>query len=70
MEELLAKLPWTAVVFLCLTVGLAPYWPPHLMEKLFLLFRGRLVRPLDWFDLFLHSVPWALLVLKAIYSLH
>lgn len=68
MTDLLDKLPWAAIVFLCLTLGLAPYWPPHLLEKLGMLFRGRLVRPLDWFDLFLHSAPWLLLILKAVYS--
>ena len=65
MRELLDKLPWAAVIFLCLTLGLAPYWPPHLFEKLFLLSQGKLVRPVDWFDLFLHSSPWLILLLKA-----
>jgi len=23
------------------------------------------VRPIDWFDLFLHASPWVLLILKA-----
>jgi hypothetical protein len=68
MEALLEKLPWSAVIFLCLTLGLAPYWPPHILEKLFMLFSGRLVRPIDWFDLFLHSTPWVLLALKAIFA--
>jgi hypothetical protein len=66
MKELLEKLPWSAVIFLCLTLGLAPYWPPHLFEKLALLVQGRLVRPIDWFDLFLHSAPWLILMLKAL----
>ena len=68
MADLLDKLPWAAIVFLCLTLGLAPYWPPHLLEKLAMLFRGKLVRPIDWFDLLLHSAPWLLLILKAVYS--
>lgn len=66
MKELLEKLPWSAVIFLCLTLGLAPYWPPHLFEKLVLLVRGRLVRAVDWFDLLLHSTPWLVLMLKAL----
>jgi len=70
MIDLLHKLPWTAVVFLCLTLGLAPYWPPHLVEKILLLFRGQLVRPVDWFDLVLHGLPWVLLLLKAVYSVN
>ena len=30
-----------------------------------MLFQGRLVKPLDWFDLFLHGIPWVLLGGKA-----
>jgi len=67
IKGLLELLPMPAVVFLCLTLGLAPFTPPHLVEKLIMLFQGRLHRPLDWFDLFLHSSPWILLVLKLIY---
>jgi hypothetical protein len=68
MESLFARIPWSAVIFLCLTLGLAPYWPPHLFEKLFMLVKGRLVRPIDWFDLLLHSAPWLLLLLKAFFG--
>jgi len=68
VTDLLDKLPWGAVVVLCLTLGLAPYWPPHVLEKFGMLFKGRLIRSIDWFDLFLHSAPWLLLVLKAVYS--
>jgi hypothetical protein len=38
---------------------------PHVLEKLGMLTRGQLVRPIDWFDLFLHGAPWALLLAKA-----
>jgi hypothetical protein len=65
METMIAKLSWEAVIFLCLTLGLAPYAPPHIYEKLRMLFRGQLVRPIDWFDLLLHAAPWLLLMLKA-----
>ena len=64
MTDLLDKLPLSAVIFLCLTLGLAPYVPPHLYEKLRMLFRGELKRPVDWFDLFLHASPWMLLAMK------
>lgn len=69
MESVLAKVPWDLALIACLTLGLAPYRPPHIWEKLAMLSKGRLRRPLDWFDLFLHGAPWILLVLKAIYSL-
>lgn len=62
----LDQIPWAVVLLLCLTLGLAPFAPPHLWEKLQMLFEGRLVRPLDWFDLFFHAAPWVLLVLKSV----
>jgi hypothetical protein len=69
MEELISKLPWGFAVLLCLTLGLAPFTPPHIWEKINMLARGKLVRPIDWFDLILHSIPWALLISKAIFSI-
>ncbi len=64
----LDQIPWAVVVVLCLTLGLAPFAPPHLWEKLQMLFEGRLVRPIDWFDMLLHAAPWLLLVLKIVRS--
>ena len=60
----LVELPWLPVVLLCLTLGLAPFSPPHLVEKLQMLADGTLSRPLDWFDLVMHASPWLLLLLK------
>ena len=65
----LDQIPWVIVVLLCLTLGLAPFAPPHLWEKLQMLFAGELVRPIDWFDLLFHAAPWLLLVAKAIREL-
>ena len=62
----LDQIPWAIVVLLCLTLGLAPFAPPHLWEKLVMLAQGRLVRPIDWFDLVFHAVPWMLLLAKAV----
>lgn len=62
----LDKLPWDLLIIACLTLGLAPFNPPHIWEKLQMLFRGKLVRPIDWFDLFMHGIPWVLLILKGI----
>ncbi len=67
--DYLSKLPWGLLILACLTLGLAPFNPPHLWEKLQMLAKGTLVRPIDWFDLVLHATPWVLLVLKAIASL-
>ena len=66
LRDLLARIPLGLLVLLCLTLGLAPYSPPHIWEKLTLLARLELRRPLDWFDLLLHGVPWILLGLRAI----
>ena len=62
-------LSWPIVILLCLTLGLAPFAPPHIWEKLQMLAQGRLVRPLDWFDLLLHAAPWILLLLKGVRAL-
>lgn len=57
---------WNVIIFLCLTLGLAPFAPPHIWEKLNMLVKGTLKRPLDWFDLFLHAAPWLLLLAKIV----
>lgn len=67
--EFIAKMPWGLIILACLTLGLAPFSPPHIWEKLQMLSKGQLVRPIDWFDLVLHGTPWALLILKGIVSL-
>ncbi len=64
----IAKLPWGLVIIACLTLGLAPFFPPHIWEKLVMLKNGTLSRPIDWFDLFYHGLPWMLLILKAVSS--
>ncbi len=52
-------------ILLALTLGLAPFFPePHLVEKIRMLFGGRLVRPLDMVDLAFHLAPWLLLAAK------
>lgn len=63
------QLNWGVVIILCATLGLAPFSPPHIVEKLSMLIRGNLVKPLDWFDLFFHGIPWILLILKITASL-
>ncbi len=60
----LDKLPWPILILACLTLGLAPFAPPHIWEKLQMLTQGKLVRPIDWFDLVFHAAPWILLLAK------
>jgi len=59
------KLSWGLLIIACLTLGLAPFFPPHIWEKLVMLKNGELVRPIDWFDLVYHGLPWLLLITKA-----
>jgi len=61
----LDDLPLIMAVVLALTLGLAPFTPePHIWEKLKMLAAGTLVRPIDIFDLLLHTAPWLLLFAK------
>ncbi len=61
----LADLPYTVLIAMAILMALAPFGStPHLLEKWRMLFHGTLRRPLDWFDLVLHSAPIVLLVLK------
>ena len=59
------SLDWILVVVACLTLGLAPFTPPHIVEKLQMLAKGKLVKPIDWIDMFFHGIPWILLIIKA-----
>jgi hypothetical protein len=63
--QFLIKLPWGLLIIACLTLGLAPFFPPHIWEKLVMLKDGTLKRPIDWFDLVYHGIPWILLIMKA-----
>ncbi|PFG63129.1 hypothetical protein AXZ77_1726 [Thioclava sp. ES.031] len=52
-------------VLLAALLGLAPFTPePHIWEKLKMLVAGTLVRPIDWFDLVMHGLPWIVLAVK------
>ncbi|AUC77586.1 hypothetical protein [Olleya sp. Bg11-27] len=52
------------ILLLCLTLGLAPFFPePHLWGKLKWIAGGATgMHPKDWFDVFLHGLPWVLLI--------
>ena len=56
---------YSILVPVAVLLALAPFVPePHLVEKLRMLSRGQLSRPIDIFDLFLHATPLALLLVK------
>jgi hypothetical protein len=64
--QFMSKIPWLVIIVACLTLGLAPFNPPHIYEKIVMLIRGDLKRFIDWFDLIMHSAPWVLLLMKAV----
>ena len=67
MGGFIDRLPWWIVGFMVLTLGLAPFFPePHIWEKLKMLMAGELRDGFDWFDLILHSAPWALALVKGL----
>ena len=55
---------WKIIVLLCLTLGLAPFYPePHIWGKIKWIWGGaRGMGPIDWFDFVLHGLPWFLLI--------
>ena len=54
---------WKIVIMGCLTLGLAPFVPePHILGKVRWVAGGAIgMKPVDWFDLVLHGLPWVLL---------
>ena len=67
MWKLLDKTPVWILLLLAVMLGIAPLGSqPHLVEKLIMLSNGNLSRPIDIFDLVLHSIFIVLLLLKLI----
>jgi hypothetical protein len=65
MMAWLDRFPLVWLVVIAVWLAVAPVVPePHLIEKLRLLSQGALTRPMDIFDLALHSVPLILLGLR------
>ena len=55
---------WRIVIILCLTLGLAPFFPePHLWGKLKWIAGGAEgMKLMDWFDVLMHGFPFILLI--------
>jgi hypothetical protein len=51
-------------ILLCLTLGLAPFFPePHIWGKIKWLYGGASgMKLMDWFDVVLHGFPFVLLI--------
>ncbi|MCB0640433.1 MAG: hypothetical protein KDC44_02285 [Phaeodactylibacter sp.] len=69
MKEVLNN--WSLILFACLTLGLAPFFPePHILGKLRWVAGGAVgMQPMDWFDLLFHGLPWILLIRLGIVQL-
>lgn len=54
-----------------LTLGLAPFTPePHVWGKLnWILGGANGMKPMDWFDFFMHGTPWFLLIFSLLLKL-
>ena len=55
---------WKLIILLCLTLGLAPYFPePHIIGKIRWIAGGaKGMQLMDWFDTTLHGFPFFLLI--------
>ncbi len=62
---------WKLVILLCLTLGLAPFFPePHIVGKVkWILGGANGMQAKDWFDVLLHGFPFILLIRIAILKL-
>jgi len=54
---------WKIIILLCLTLGLAPFFPePHIWGKLKWILGGAVgMTFMDWYDVLLHGFPFVLL---------
>lgn len=60
-------LEYQILIPLVLLLGFAPFYPqPHIVEKIRMLMAGTLKRPIDIFDLLLHSLPFLLLAYRIV----
>ena len=67
LGDLIDRAPMVWVAGLAIWLAVAPIVPePHLVEKWRMLSQGTLTRPLDVFDLLLHTVPLLVLLVKLI----
>lgn len=65
MKNRILSISWFHILIFCATLGLAPFQPPHIWEKLNMIFTGQALKPIDIFDFFFHGIPWMLLMLKS-----
>lgn len=63
---------WKLFLLASLTLGLAPFNPPHIWGKIQWIIGGNAfsgknaMQAQDWFDVLLHGSPWILLIISSI----
>jgi hypothetical protein len=66
---------WKLFLIASLTLGLAPFNPPHILGKLQWVLGGNAssgehaMQGQDWFDILLHGSPWVLLLISMMLNL-
>lgn len=66
---------WKIFLAASLTLGLAPFQPPHILGKIGWVIGGNAfsaetgMKIKDWFDLLLHGSPWILLLISALLNI-
>lgn len=66
---------WKLFLLASLTLGLAPFNPPHIWGKIQWLLGGNAfatengMKLEDWFDVLLHGTPWVLLLISIVLNL-
>lgn len=67
---------WKLFLIASLTLGLAPFTPPHLFGKIKWVLGGNAfssenaMQFKDWFDIVLHGSPWVLLIISGVLNLN
>ena len=64
MLNYLDRMPYTMLILVAVYMLLAPFTPPHVVEKLQMLKAGTLTKPIDIFDLLFHLAPSVVLLIK------
>ena len=66
---------WKLFLIASLTLGLAPFNPPHILGKIQWILGGNAfsaengMKSQDWFDVLLHSLPWVLLLISILLNI-
>jgi hypothetical protein len=69
------KTNWKLFLIASLTLGLAPFNPPHIWGKIQWILGGNAfsnengMKSADWFDVLLHGLPWILLLISVLLNI-